>query len=395
MWPHPTARLRLTVLYSLLFLFTGVLLLGLNYLLVQQRLRAMPMVISNLLPASNLPLEAGGVVPPGTIPLNDMQLPTMVQAVQQDLVGTTLNELIAQSSIALVLVSMIAVGFGWVMAGRVLRPIHEITLVAQQLSDQNLHERIKLRGPRDEMKELADTFDMMLDRLSRSFDNQRRFIANASHELRTPLTIMRTEIDVVLADPHASVEDLRDMAQTVRNAINRSDHLIAGLLLLARSEHTVERTDTVDLSEAVDLALSQIAHEIRALDLTITQVTSPSPVKGNRALVERLVANVIENAVRHNKRCGWISITCAANATQAYLEVSNSGAVVSPEAVDDLFSPFHRLNGRTRSSRGAGLGLSIVRAIAQSHAGHVTAQAREGGGLTITVTMPPAEGGPG
>lgn len=392
MWPHPTARLRLTLLYSLLFLLTGALLLGLNYLLVQQRLRTMPLVVSNPLPDPQVlaQTDTSADTPLGAIPLNDNQLPAFVQSVHQDLVNTTLNELVVQSSITLAVLSTLAIVFGWIMAGRVLHPIQEITAVARRLSDLNRHERITLQGPRDELKELADTFDMMLDRLFLSFDNQRRFIANASHELRTPLTIMRTEIDVTLSDPNASAADLREMALTVREAVDRSDHLIEGLLLLARSEHSVERGDEIDLTEAIALSLAPMANEVRALNLTIMQAAEPAPVQGNRTLLERLVANIIENAVRHNHRCGWICITTALTPTHASLEVTNSGACVPAEAIEELFAPFRRLADRTRSQRGVGLGLSIVRAIAKSHGGTVTAQPREGGGLIITVTLPRA-----
>ncbi len=388
--PSLTARFRLTLLYSILCIGTGAVLLGLTYVLVQQRLRAAPLLVSTAwlptAPANAPVLPLAGQ--PITITAGVDLLTPFAQA-QQQVVETTLREIIFQSGIALTVMTIVAIGIGWVMSGRVLRPVQRITAVARRLSERNLHERIALQGPNDELKELADTFDMMLSRLDNAFVNQNRFIANASHELRTPLTIMRTEIDVTLSDPQASIDDLRAMADTIRTAVDRSERLIEGLLLLARSEQRIEHITRIDLADAVTLALGQVAAEVRTLNLSVTTDLMPAVTEGNRPLIERLVANLIENAVRHNHQGGWLRVSTHGNDTHAYLRVVNSGVVVPPAEIEGLFLPFRRLHGeRTQSQRGVGLGLSIVQAITVAHNGVINAQAVDGGGLLVDIALP-------
>ena len=294
-----------------------------------------------------------------------------------------------QSSLALGLMSLASVGLGWILAGRVLRPIQDMTATARRLSDTNLHERLAMEGPADELKELADTFDDMLGRLEAAFESQRRFVANASHELRTPLAIQRTLVDVALADPDATPEELRTMAGSVRDAVDRSERLIDGLLVLARSQQGVGAIAPVDLADVAAAAVEQAAAEIEAAGLSVRRNLQPAPLTGNRVLLERLAANLVENAVRHNVSGGWMEVTTATTGGQVTLTVRNGGAPVPSEQVAGLFEPFRRLApDRVGAGRGHGLGLSIVQAVAVAHRGSVGAEAPESGGLSVTVSLP-------
>jgi hypothetical protein len=300
-----------------------------------------------------------------------------------------MSQLLTQSGIALGLMALASVGLGWLVAGRVLRPLQAITATARRLEGSTLHERINLQGPEDELKELADTFDQMLARLDTAFETQRRFVANASHELRTPLAIARTEVDVALADPEASPAELRAMAERVREASERSERLIEGLLTLARSERRLRAGEPVDLSLAAAEALSVARPEAERLGLRVSSVLGGAPVAGDRALLERLVANLVENAVRHNLAGGWLEVDTGLAGGRAVARVANGGRPIPPDQVAGLFEPFRRLGGdRTGSDRGAGLGLSIVRSVAAAHGGTAGARALPGGGLEVTVEVP-------
>ncbi|MEN3361907.1 MAG: hypothetical protein V7637_5889, partial [Mycobacteriales bacterium] len=270
---------------------------------------------------------------------------------------------------------------------------------ARRLSTETLDERIALDGPDDEIKELADTFDDMLARLDAAFDSQRRFVANASHELRTPLAVIRTEVDVTLADADASVADLRAMAEIVRDASGRADRLVDALLVLARSEAQarigLELHEPVDLAAVVERAVEGVAAVVGRRCLAVTVEATPATTAGDPELLDRLVGNLVENAVRHNVDGGWVNVRTETDPAPAghpavLLAVRNSGPVVMAEAVDGLFEPFRR-GGRARTatpSRGAGLGLSIVRAVTAAHGGEVTAQPGTTGGLEVTVRLP-------
>jgi signal transduction histidine kinase len=280
-------------------------------------------------------------------------------------------------------------GLGWVVAGRVLRPLQRITATAKRLSERTLDQRIALDGPDDELKELADTFDQMLMRLDAAFDSQRRFAANASHELRTPLAITRTEVDVALADPDTSQAELRAMAERVRDATGRSERLIEGLLTLARSEREPRLWEPVDMADAAAQALQHGRHADAAAGLRVVTRLGPAPVAGDPALLERMVANLVENAVRHNQPGGWLEVATGTDGGWAVVRVANGGRAIPPDRVESLFEPFCRLDVRVASpTRGAGLGLSIVRSVVRAHGGHTTARARPGGGLEVTVRLP-------
>jgi signal transduction histidine kinase len=364
--PPATLRWRLTALYGALFLAAGAALLTITYLLVSRQLH-------------------GGVEPPEPSP------PFAGSSVLRDALAQqrddTLHQLIVQSAVALGLMAVIAGGLGWIVAGRALRPLRDITATAQRLSTRNLDERIDLRGPHGELKELADTFDAMLSRLGDAFEAQRRFVANASHELRTPLTVQRAAIDVALADPHPTVDSLTTMALRVRAATERHEHLIASLLLLARGQGGIARYDDVDLAAAVEAALAAVRDDAGARGVRVAAGLRPATLLGDRTLLERLAGNLLDNAVRYNVPDGWLTVDTGDTGDGVVLRVTNSGPVVPPDRVDELFQPFRRL-APDRSGTRHGLGLSIVASIAAAHHGTCAAEARPDGGLDITVTLP-------
>jgi signal transduction histidine kinase len=300
-----------------------------------------------------------------------------------------LNTLLKRSLLALIGLAVVAFAFGYVMAGRVLAPLGRITRTARSVVSTDLKRRIELDGPDDELKELADTFDEMLDRLERSFDAQRRFVANASHELRTPLAINRTLLEVQLSDPGVSV-DLQQLGKTLLATNERSEQLVEGLLLLARSDNEIVDRKPVDLAEAASQALEQTRGEADAKGVALRSSLAPAVVQGNGVLLERIALNLVQNAVRYNvPEDGWVEVTTEVQHGQAVLIVSNTGPLVPAYEIDNLFEPFRRLRTeRTGSDKGVGLGLSIARSVARAHGGHISAQPREGGGLVMRVTLP-------
>ena len=399
-----TIRLRLTLLYGGLFVLAGAVLLTLNYAMVQRNLPAEDVVFTSEEHGGFLPdplvipgdtFGAGpiaGPFPPGGVVIDGRSVPVEVlRELPGQVRDRALHQLVVQSLTALGLMAVASVGLGWVVAGRVLRPLHDITATAKRLSEQNLDQRIGLSGPSDELKELADTFDAMLGRLDAAFDSQRRFVANASHELRTPLTIMRTEIDVTLADPDAGPDELRSMARTVSYAVGRCERLIESLLVLARSERAVGELQAVDLADATRGAVAQLDADAEAAGLRVDATLDPAPVQGNPALLEQLAHNLVDNAVRHNTPGGWVHVTTGVADGQALLRVANSGPVLGAGDVDSLFEPFRRAGrDRTVPARGAGLGLSIVRSVVTAHGGKVSARPFRDGGLEMTVLIPAA-----
>jgi signal transduction histidine kinase len=362
--PRPTVRLKMTLLYAGVFFVAGALLLSVSYVLVRNNL------------TDPAPLRS--------FPADDWQLN---QAVQHEVAGDALAKLRTQYAIALAALTGLSVLLGWAMAGRILRPLQRITATAQRVSQDNLDERIGLEGPRDELKELADTFDGMLGRLSAAFASQRRFVANASHELRTPLTVIRTELDVTLADPNATNAELRAMGETVRGATLSTERLIQALLTLARSEGGITRRDPADLADGARLAVAQSGSDAAARGLDVRPTLDPAPVRGDRRLLERLVANLVENAVRHNRDGGLVEVRTASAAGRSTVEVRNDGEIVPPEAVPSLLEPFQRVDRGARGD-GVGLGLSIVRSVAEAHGGSVEVRARPAGGLVVRVSLP-------
>jgi signal transduction histidine kinase len=382
-----TIRVRLTVLYGGLFFLAGAMLLGVTYLLMEQRLdRSLSDPTDLAVRNEQLMrvLQDRGVA---TEALAD------AQAERERFRDDALDSLLTQGGIALLGVGVVAGAFGWLVAGRALQPLQQITDTASRIAGADggrpgLHERIALVGPRDEVKELADTFDVMLERLDRSFDGQRRFVANASHELRTPLALNRALVELAVTRPGAAAET-KQLGESLLTVNERHERLIDGLLTLADAEHEVAERSTVDLYEVAGHVLDLA----KAPELEVLRQLSPAPTRGDPILLERLVQNLVENAVRHNTPGGWLAVTTETANGWAVLTVTNTGPLVPAYEIEALFQPFRRLNReRLDGGRGFGLGLSIVRAVAQAHAGSVTALPREGGGLAVTVALPVDQG---
>jgi signal transduction histidine kinase len=315
---------------------------------------------------------------------------------QQDFKHSALSYLLTNGLLYFGVIVLIGSIGGYLLARQALRPVARITATARRLSTKTLSDRIALGGPDDELRELADTFDDMLGRLDAAFGSQRRFVANASHELRTPLAVIQTELDVTLSDPDASSEELRRMGEVVRDATNRAQRLVDALLALARLQaregQGLEVTEPVTLSELIPSAVAAAEAEAATRDITITADGDAVRTTGDPRLLERVIGNLVENAVRYNVPGGWVRITTesigADPAVTARLVVVNSGVPVQPEEVAGLFDAFRR-GGRARTGlRGAGLGLSIVRAIVEAHHGSIHAEAQPGGGMQVEISLP-------
>jgi signal transduction histidine kinase len=378
-----TIRVRLTALYGGMFFLAGAVLLAVTYVLVRQSLDTRNLGFYDPGALDRLPEIIRSRFDPELL----AQIQSDLQRQKEQFRADTLDSLLTQGAIALGLVGVIAIGFGWLMADRVLRPLHLITDTAQRIARADaagggLHERIALAGPRDEIATLADTFDAMLERLDRSFEGQRRLVANASHELRTPLAINRALIELAVTHPDAS-PDAKALGASLLTINARHERLIDGLLTLAESENGLGDRRLVDLADVARHVLDESGPAISEAGLTVTCALGRAPTEGDPVLLERLVQNLVENAVRHNREGGWIRITTSGPAT---LVVSNSGATVRPYEVETIFQPFRRLT-RERVDGGFGLGLSIVAAVARAHGGQATAQPQDGGGLVVTVTL--------
>lgn len=378
--PRLTVRARLTLLYTGLFAVCGAIVVAVSYILVAQlgtpTLAGAPPNVVVLCRSAKLSRD------PGVIAKCNAALRHLGAQQQHDLV---LSHLLRYSLITLAVVIALAAILGWIAAGRALRPVHRITAAARAASEHNLSARVALRGPRDELHELADTFDEMLDRLQAAFEGQQRFIANASHELRTPLAVMRATVDVVLDDPDSTPDDLRGMAADIRTAVDHAEHLIGALLILARNEGGLAVHEHVDLATVAEDVLEAAGRSDRHVHAAL----EPAVIAGDPVLAEHLVANLVDNAVRYNAPAGdiWVSTRTVGGSSE--LTVANTGPVVGAADVERIFQPFQRLDDRT-SHDGFGLGLTIVASIAAVHAGTATAHPRDDGGLSITVTIPAA-----
>ncbi|WP_424211395.1 sensor histidine kinase [Streptomyces sp. BI20] len=388
-WLRPTIRIRLTLLYGGMFLIAGILLLSIIYLLAAQALNAgnaVPFTIeSGSVQVSSTTCPGVGSISGGSVTEFNKTIIDCIATQRKH----ALDDLLSRSLMALLGLSIIAFAFGYAMAGRVLSPLGKITRTAQRVVGSDLSRRIELDGPDDELKELSDTFDEMLDRLERAFTAQQRFVANASHELRTPLAINRTLLEVHLADPGAPLE-LQQLGKTLLATNERSEQLVEGLLLLARSDNQIVERKPVDLAEVASRALDQARSEADAKGVELRGERGLAVVQGNGVLLERIALNLVQNAVRYNvPEGGWVDVTTEVRGGQAVLSVSNTGPVVPAYEIENLFEPFRRLRTeRTGSDKGVGLGLSIVRSVTRAHGGRIQAEPREGGGLVMRVTLP-------
>jgi signal transduction histidine kinase len=381
-------RLRLTLTYAVAFLVTGTGLLAVNYGLLFSDFALAPLTAKVILKE--------GVSQPAGQPSEAQRTPNDGSGADPDgnaqLRNRARQQAVRTAAIALAIMTLLVLTASWVVAGRMLRPVQTLTATTRRISEDRLHLRIALTGPRSELKELADTFDEMVARLEASFTSQRRFAGDASHELRTPLAIVRTSAEVLLAKPQTTIAQWESMAQRVLTATGRAERLLDGLLALARSDSGVITQEPRDLAVAAAVALSEADHEAEAADLTIAPDLCPAPVSGDPALLDRLVRNLVDNAIRHNRPGGWIEVTTNGGDVTAVLSVRNSGDTIPPEEVDRLFEPFQRLRSdRTVEGKSSGLGLAIVRSIVRAHRGTVEAAPMAGGGLQVIVTLPARE----
>jgi signal transduction histidine kinase len=447
--PRRTARLRLTALYGGLFLLTGAALAAITYVLFERATEyrtphlpkiprtpaignlQLPSPLAKTLPqqfnllqnqlaqAQNQLAEAQNQLaglPPGPFATRDQQLAQdqhqltqdqhqltqsvhqlaqsvhqlaqagVIQAAQR---ATDSHQLLVNSGIALAIAAALALLAGWLVAGRMLRPIRTITRTARRISSTSLHERLALDGPQDELKELGDTLDNLFARLEAAFEAQRHFVANASHELRTPLTAERTLLQVALDDPGTTTAAWRCTAREVLASSDEQARLIEALLTLASSESGLNGHEPVDLATTVSATLTRLRPETGRLGIHVGEATEPATLDGDSTLVERLVANLLTNAVRHNVAGGSVEVGTGVKDGRAVLSVTNTGPVIQPEEVDRLFQPFQRLDRRRANYKdGHGLGLSIVRAIATAHDATITAHPMPDGGLRVSVTFP-------
>ena len=398
--PRRTVRLRLTLVYGCLFLLSGAALLAITYLLVSRSLPTGPVTGQAAAPplltpggvsggrvfvqarAGSCGLFTGPLGAPAQVAARARQCLSQQRALE-------LNQLLTESGIALAIMTVVSIGLGWLVAGRVLRKLRTITAAARSISASSLHARLTMAGPDDELKELGDTFDGLLARLEAAFGAQRQFIANASHELRTPLARQRTLIEVALADPEPSVAALEDVCTRVLATGEQQERLIEALLTLARSQRGLDRHEPVDLAGIAAEVLEARRPEAELRGLTIDAALRPAPTLGDARLAERLAANLVDNAMRHNAARGAIQLSTGVRAGHAVLSVRNTGPVVPPDQVPRLFQPFQRGGAdRTGTKGGQGLGLSIVAAIAEAHGAWLRASAPTGGGLRIQAGFP-------
>jgi signal transduction histidine kinase len=397
--PRRTVRLRLTLLYGGLFLVSGTALLTITYVLVAHRFPA-PVSVSVHNTASQTQATGGAVMfsshgsacaPAPVAIISPADLSRCAALAQSSLAKQQAeenNQLLTKSGVALAIMAVTSIGLGWLVAGRVLAPLRTITTAARRVSATSLNQRLAMDGPDDELKELGDTFDGLLARLETAFDAQRQFVANASHELRTPLARQRTLVEVALADPEPTVASLRHVCGRVLAAGEQQERLIEALLTLARSQRGLDRREPVDLAALAGRVVDSRRAEAAGRGLGVDVSLDPAVVLGDTRLAERLVANLLDNALRHNVPGGRVQVTTGNRAGQAFLSVANTGPMIAQAEVAGLFEPFRRLGADRVGADGLGLGLSIVRAIATAHNARLRARALPTGGLDVQIRLP-------
>jgi signal transduction histidine kinase len=397
--PRYTIRLRLAVLYGGVFAILGTLLLAATFLTVRHSTHGA--IVSAQSSVAKL-VERHGVqvAPPGgTFSATPERLSSQgahaqaqrLTAIAININNSDLHELLIWSLVAVAIMAVASMALGWVLAGRVLRPLQTITAAARRISATSLHERLALDGPNDELRELGDTFDELLGRLESSFEAQRQFVANASHELRTPLTLERAIIEVTLADPAAGASSLRAACERVLAIGEQQERMIDALLTLARSEQGLERGESLLLDTLTGKALEDRREDAARRGLSLDSKLERAPTVGDSQLIERLIANLLDNAIRHNSPHGWVKVETALDGGAAVLRISNGGPVIVPEELPSLIRPFQRRGvDRTGHGDGHGLGLSIVEAIATAHGAVLAVSPQATGGLRVEVRFPVA-----
>jgi two-component system sensor histidine kinase VanS len=387
--PPRTVRLRLTLLYSGLFLASGAVLLAITYLLF--RSSSGPYL---LIPGGSRHGPAGPDAVRKALANPDVARYLRASAVRQyeQALGRyhdDLHRLLVRSGIALAIMTVASIALGWLVAGRVLRPLREMTATARQISERNLSERLALSGPRDELKDLADTIDGLLARLEAHVAEQQRFAANASHELRTPLAVTQTLLEVARSDPNRDDSELVDRLRAV-NA--RAIDLTEALLLLSRADQRSFAQEDIDLSLLAEEATETLVTRAEELGVDIETSVETTPTVGSRALLLQLITNLVHNAIVHNLPArGTVWVSTRARHDGVELTVENTGETLTSELVSMLAEPFLRGDERVRDDHaGVGLGLAIVKRIAEAHGGSLALAARAGGGLRVTVRLPAA-----
>jgi signal transduction histidine kinase len=382
--PRSTVRRRLTLLYGGLFLLGGIALLAITYVLQVRTSSVVAVQAFSSRPGS----AVGPQVPPGVV--GTVRLNPAANLISQQR-SADLHGLAVVSLVALAIMAVMSVVLGSLIAGRVLRPLRVMTATTRQISEENLHQRLALDGPRDELRDLGDTIDGLLGRLENAFDAQRRFVANASHELRTPLTVARALLEMVLSDPDATIDTFRTTCQHVLEAGEEQEQLIDALLMLARSQRGLGHREPVDLALVTRQVLDGSAPDAANRGLHLDALLSPARVAGDPRLIERLVGNLVGNALRHNRPGGGVQVAVQTRAGRPTLQVTNSGPLVPADQIPRLLAPFQRIaTERVGDGDGLGLGLSIVAAIATAHDASLDIQPMPGGGLDVTVSFPPA-----
>ncbi len=368
--PRRTIRVRLAVLVFVVFIASGAVLLSVTIFVWQGRTGSTSVSV--------------GVPAPG-------QSPSLHRTVSVTQHGSDQHQLLIAAAIALAIMAVLSIALSWLIAERLLRPLRKITATTKVISATNLHERLNLTGPDDELKELADTFDELLARLERSFEFERQFVANASHELRTPLAGMRTSLEVAIAKPGPVPPRFQTLADRLGRELDHAERLLESFLTLAHTQQgPVVDQATLSLADLARLALQRRAGAISALGLAVEQRQQPDArVTGSETLLSRMVENVIDNAINHNQPGGWVRLTTTTEGQLARLVVENGGPIIDPEEVKQLTQPFRRIGAeRTGQDKGAGLGLAIIVAITRVHGGTLDLQARTGGGLRVEITLP-------
>jgi signal transduction histidine kinase len=388
---HLTVRARLTLLYGAMFFLAGALLVGTTYLLARHTITAGLEQVNRAalgdldkLPADK-PFGADAKGNPQSV--GDVRAKLMRQ--QARLRDQALDDLLGWSALAALTTGVLSLGAGWVMAGRVMVPLQRITGTARTVASRNLGERIRLEGPEDEFKELADTFDAMLDRLDRAFEGQRRFVANASHELRTPLAVTRTLMQVAMTRPDAS-SDLRSLGATLLDVNTRQRDLTEGLLALAQAENSLTDIVPVDLADPTRRVAAELLPTAASADVDLRVDAAPALTAGDPVLLELLVRNLAANGLRYNRPGGWLHLSTGTDEGVAWFQAENTAdRVLAPTEAEPIFEPFHRLDARQADDgAGVGLGLSIVRSVAEAHGGTARARPRPEGGLVLRVELP-------
>ena len=396
--PRRTIRLRLAALYGLLFTISGAALLVITNVLVRSATSAgschtdpngaVSCVIPDHHGKRSTVITAGGSPSNG---ISSRQAHGFAQIVNSQQ-ATDFHQLFVYSWLALAIMAVVSVALGWLVAGRVLRPLRTITATARNISATSLHERLALTGPNDELKELGDTFDDLLARLEQFIQSQRQFVANASHELRTPLALQRTAIQLALADPDATMESLRAAHMRVLASGAQQERLIEALLTLTRGQAGLTKREPFDLAALAEHVILVRQTRAQERSIEVRHVLAPAPMTGDPRLAERLVANLVDNALAYNSVPGRIDIMTGRRGDAAFVSITNTGPVIDAGAVNRLTRPFERLaTERTGHADGSGLGLSIVQAIVNAHAGSMTIRPQPGGGLTVETAFPSAD----